>query len=60
MIPFVLLELPIWIFRSFEQNFEVNALIYDKEVTMNMKRQFAVFQNNSKQLTLKNIQPDLI
>jgi len=39
--------------RSFEQNFEVNALIYDKEVTMNMNRQFAVFQNNSKLLTLE-------
>ncbi len=39
--------------RSFEQNFEVNALIYDKEVTMNMNRQFVVFQNNSKLLTLE-------
>jgi cardiolipin synthase len=39
--------------RSFEQNFEVNALIYDKEVTMNMNKQFAIFQNNSKPLTLE-------
>lgn len=37
--------------RSFEQNFEVNALIYNKEVTMTMKKQFALFQNNSKELT---------
>ncbi|WP_019669035.1 cardiolipin synthase [Eudoraea adriatica] len=37
--------------RSFEQNFEVNALIYNKEVTMTMKKQFALFQNSSKQLT---------
>jgi len=48
--------------RSFEQNFEVNALIYDKEVTMNMNRQFAVFQNNSKQLTLEEhtARPNLV
>jgi len=39
--------------RSFEQNFEVNALIYNKEVTMIMKKQFAHFQNSSKQLTLE-------
>lgn len=39
--------------RSFEQNFEVNALIYDKEVTMTMKKQFSLFQNNSKPLTLE-------
>lgn len=39
--------------RSFEQNFEVNALIYDKEVTKTMKRQFAVFQKSSKMLTLE-------
>ena len=39
--------------RSFEQNFEVNALIYDKEATMTMNKQFALFQNNSKQLTLE-------
>ncbi len=37
--------------RSFEQNFEVNALIYSKEETNTMKRQFSVFQKNSKQLT---------
>ncbi|MEP0133703.1 MAG: cardiolipin synthase [Eudoraea sp.] len=39
--------------RSFEQNFEVNALIYDKDVTMTMKKQFSLFQNNSKPLTLE-------
>jgi cardiolipin synthase len=38
--------------RSFEQNFEVNALIYSEEETITMKRQFSVFQKNSKQLTL--------
>jgi cardiolipin synthase len=37
--------------RSFEQNFEVNALIYNKEVTMNMKRQFNIFLEKSLQLT---------
>jgi cardiolipin synthase len=39
--------------RSLELNFEVNALIYNKEVTMTMKKQFASFQNNSQQLTLQ-------
>lgn len=39
--------------RSFEQNFEVNALIYSKEETITMKRQFTVFQKSSKQLTLE-------
>ncbi|UCD59774.1 MAG: cardiolipin synthase [Flavobacteriaceae bacterium] len=37
--------------RSFEQNFEVNALVYNKEVTMTMKKQFTLFQKNSIQLT---------
>lgn len=39
--------------RSLEQNFEVNALIYSKEETITMKKQFSVFQKNSKQLTLE-------
>ena len=39
--------------RSFEQNFEVNALIYSKEETITMKKQFSTFQKNSKQLTLE-------
>jgi len=39
--------------RSLEQNFEVNALIYSKEETISMKRQFSSFQKNSKQLTLE-------
>ncbi|MGB5227938.1 MAG: cardiolipin synthase [Eudoraea sp.] len=39
--------------RSLEQNFEVNALIYSKEETINMKKQFSVFQKGSKQLTLE-------
>ena len=36
--------------RSFEQNFEVNALIYDKEVTLEMKEQVDLFQQDSKLL----------
>ncbi len=39
--------------RSLEQNFEVNALVYSKEETITMKRQFSAFQKNSKQLTLE-------
>jgi len=39
--------------RSLELNFEVNALIYNKEVTMTMKKQVASFQKNSRQLTLE-------
>ena len=39
--------------RSLEQNFEVNALIYSKEETITMKKQFSAFQKNSKQLTLE-------
>lgn len=37
--------------RSFELNFEVNALIYDKEVTLQMKERFAIFQKGSRRLT---------
>jgi cardiolipin synthase len=33
-------------FRSFEQNFEINAFIYDSEVVKQMKR---IFMNDSKQ-----------
>ncbi|PQB05992.1 cardiolipin synthase [Aureitalea marina] len=39
--------------RSFEQNFEVNAMMYDKEVTMEMKKQFNYFLSKSKLLTLE-------
>lgn len=39
--------------RSLEQNFEVNALIYNKQVTLTMKKQFMAFQKSSKQLTLE-------
>lgn len=39
--------------RSFEQNFEVNALIYSKEETITMKKQILEFQKNSKLLTLE-------
>ena len=39
--------------RSFEQNFEVNALIYDRKVSLEMKAQFAKYQQESKLLTLE-------
>ena len=41
--------------KILELNFEVNALIYNKEVTMTMKKQVASFQKNSRQLTLRRI-----
>ena len=37
--------------RSFEQNFEVNALVYDQEMTLEMKAQVARFQADSRELT---------
>ncbi len=36
--------------RSFEQNFEVNALIYEKNTTMQLKSQFYSFLSDSDQL----------
>ena len=39
--------------RSFEQNFEVNALIYDRKVTMEMKEQITKFKEDSHLLTLE-------
>ena len=39
--------------RSFEQNFEVNALIYDRKVSMEMKKQFDKDQQESQLLTLE-------
>ena len=39
--------------RSFEQNFEVNALIYDREVSLKMKDQFYKYKEDSKLLTLE-------
>ena len=39
--------------RSFEQNFEVNALIYDRKVSMEMKKQFDKYQQESQLLTLE-------
>ena len=39
--------------RSFEQNFEVNALVYDRKVSLEMKEQFAKYQDQSKLLTLE-------
>lgn len=39
--------------RSFEQNFEVNALIYDRDVTLQMKEQIATFEQDSHLLTLE-------
>ncbi|HBY69413.1 MAG TPA: cardiolipin synthase, partial [Flavobacteriaceae bacterium] len=38
--------------RSFEQNFEVNARIYDAEVTLELKKKFLQYQNNSSQVKL--------
>ncbi|WP_276388630.1 cardiolipin synthase [Eudoraea chungangensis] len=37
--------------RSFEQNFEVNALIYDEDTTLSMKAQYQIFQDASILLT---------
>ena len=39
--------------RSLEQNFEVNALIYDKEVTLEMKKQMGLFVESSRILTVE-------
>ncbi len=39
--------------RSFEQNFEVNALIYDPDVTLDMKKQIELFIQDSHLLTLE-------
>ena len=39
--------------RSFEQNFEVNALMYDAEVTSAMKEKMIEFAENSHLLTLE-------
>ncbi len=40
-------------FRSFEHNFEVNAYLYDKEITGKMKNLFLEDQQNCKQIILK-------
>ncbi len=39
--------------RSFEQNFEVNALIYDREATLEMKSQVEIFQRDSALLDVE-------
>ena len=39
--------------RSFDQNFEVNALIYDEAITTNLKDAFFVDLENSRQLNLE-------
>lgn len=39
--------------RSFEQNFEVNAVMYDEEVTQDMKNKMIEFGENSHLLTLE-------
>ncbi len=33
--------------RSFEQNFEVNALIYERHTTLELKKQFEIFLKDS-------------
>ena len=38
---------------SFEQNFEVNALMYDPKVTLDMKAQFEDYLSRSDLLTLE-------
>lgn len=40
--------------RSFEQNFEVNALIYDSEVTEKLRQRFMEYQQSSELLSLEN------
>lgn len=39
--------------RSLEQNFEVNALIYDEKVTLEMKKQMGIFVESSRILTVE-------
>ena len=39
--------------RSFEQNFEVNAMMYEREVTLEMKAQFNTFLEKCTLLTLE-------
>jgi Phosphatidylserine/phosphatidylglycerophosphate/cardiolipin synthases and related enzymes len=39
--------------RSFEQDFEINAFIYDRDVTMELKRAFLDDQANSREVFLK-------
>lgn len=42
--------------RSFEQNFEVNALIYDETVTMKLRERFLDDLNKSEEIDLKSWQ----
>ncbi|MAZ73949.1 MAG: cardiolipin synthase [Flavobacteriaceae bacterium] len=42
--------------RSFDQNFEVNAIMYDAETTLKLKKQFEHFLNHSTLLTLEDFQ----
>ncbi len=39
--------------RSFEQNFEVNAIMYDTKTTLQLKKQFELFLQDSEILTLE-------
>lgn len=39
-------------FRSFEQNFEINAFVFDKETALNFKEQFLADLKESKRITL--------
>ncbi len=41
-------------FRSFEHNFEVNAFVYDPEMTLRMREVFLNDQRDSKQVFLKH------
>ncbi|APQ19289.1 cardiolipin synthase [Maribacter hydrothermalis] len=42
--------------RSFEQNFEVNAIMYHEETTLKLKEQFFGFLEDSEVLTLEKFQ----
>ena len=42
--------------RSFDQNFEINALIYNEEITLELRNRFMLDLKQSKLLTLKEWQ----
>ncbi len=40
--------------RSFEQNYEVNAIVYDAEFTKTLKKDFLIDSSQSNQLTFES------
>jgi cardiolipin synthase len=40
--------------RSFEQNFEVNALIYDEKITLKLRERFLEDLKHSEEIELNN------